>query len=48
MIDDKDGKVLKDHMTWRSATKYCEENGLDTKEIDWVDLDNLRRTGSIY
>ena len=24
------------------------ENGLDTKEIDWMDLNKLRKTGSIY
>ena len=48
VIDDKNGKVLKGPMTWRNAIKYCQENGLDTKEIDWMDLNKLRKTGSIY
>ena len=24
------------------------ENSLDTKEIDWMDLNKLRKTGSLY
>ena len=47
VIDDKTGDVIKGGLTYAQAVSYCNDIGVDTRQLSWNQLEQLRETGSI-
>ena len=47
VIDDRDGHVITKFATHAEAVAYAQEHGIDTTDLYWCELNNLRK-GIIY
>ena len=47
VIDDKTGDVIRGGLTYDQAVSYCKNCGVDTRQLSWNQLEQLRETGSI-